>query len=278
MTTKKFVLGSACAAALVGALSVVAAPGFAQTSSQDNGAYGSQVNPPQYSTPAEKQQTKQLNDQAAQGTTASPAVLNGEAPATNNAVQQMQNDPNAMQAPPQQNGQQNGPQSSNAPLTRYAQNDPQQQYQEQQQQYQQQQQEYQDKRQQYDEQQNRYEHNLREYDQTKWDYEYPRAYAYHYDDGPGLMRLSLVAEPAQQLANAPVESRSGNWVGRIRNVEIAPDGRPLRIEVSLNRRVSVWVEPGRLRFDPAEHVVFTDLTRDDLWDMPGATVESGGPY
>src|ERR1043166_7970574 len=49
---------------------------------------------------------------------------------------------------------------------------------------------------------------------------------------------------------------------------------PARIEVALNRVVSVWVSSGHFRYDPYEHVLFTDLTRDELWDMPGATVES----
>jgi hypothetical protein len=40
----------------------------------------------------------------------------------------------------------------------------------------------------------------------------------------------------------------------------------------------VWVNPGNLRFDADDHVVFTDLTRDQLWQNPGATVESGDSY
>src|ERR1700722_3802837 len=44
------------------------------TSSQDNGLYGSEVNPPQYSSPAEKQKTQELNSQAVGGTAQSPAT------------------------------------------------------------------------------------------------------------------------------------------------------------------------------------------------------------
>jgi hypothetical protein len=90
--------------------------------------------------------------------------------------------------------------------------------------------------------------------------------------------LYLIADPTHQLWNAPVEGPSGRFVGKIRNVETGPDGRPARVEVALNRMVSVWVRPGDLRFDPENHVVFTDLTRDDLWNMPGATMESGEMY
>ena len=70
-----------------------AAPALAQTapdqtpppgtSAQDNGVYGSQVNPPQHSSPAEKQTTQELNAQSVHGVSQPPAVLNGEAPATN---------------------------------------------------------------------------------------------------------------------------------------------------------------------------------------------------
>ena len=52
-------------------------------------------------------------------------------------------------------------------------------------------------------------------------------------------------------------------------------GRPRRVEIALNRVVSVWVTPGHFRYDPDERVLFTDLNRDELWMMPGATVESG---
>jgi cytoskeletal protein RodZ len=88
MKTQSLAFGGVAAIALF-----CAAPVFAQTapdqtpppgtSSQDNGAYGSQVNPPQHSSQAEKQKTQELNSQSVDGTTQSPANLNGEAPATN---------------------------------------------------------------------------------------------------------------------------------------------------------------------------------------------------
>ena len=88
MKTQSFAFGGVAAIALS-----FATPVFAQsapdqtpppgTSSQDNGAYGSQVNPPQHSSPAEKQKTQELNAQSIQGTPQSPASLNGEAPVTN---------------------------------------------------------------------------------------------------------------------------------------------------------------------------------------------------
>ena len=209
-------------------------------------SYGqSDTNPPQYSSPAEKAQTQQLNSQGVNGTTQSPAALNGE------TGQPVQYNPQNGTPPDQQ----------------------QQQYDQQMQQYRDQQQQYQNQRAQYQNQQQRYEHNLRWYDQARWNYDYPHIFAYEYGE-PRLQPLYLIAEPSQQLFQAPIEGPNGLWVGRVRNVETAFDGRPARVEVALNRRVSVWVDPHHLRFDPVEHVVYTDLTRDMLWDMPGATIES----
>ncbi len=163
------------------------------------------------------------------------------------------------------------------PTTSFAQNDDaQQRYQDQQQQYQQQQGDYQDKQERYKDQKRQYDHDVRRYDEARWNYtDYPTIVSYRYDDSPHLRRLYLIAEPSQQLANAPVEGPSGEWVGRVRNVETGVDGRPSRVEIALNRRVSVWVSPSDLRFDADNHVVFTDLTREQLWQTPGATVESG---
>lgn len=198
-------------------------------------------NPPQVSTPAEKAQTQQLNQAGASGTEQSPAALNGQAPPTDKAD--------------------------------VATSD-QAQYDDQQQQYQQQQQQYQDQKAQYRAEHHRYMHDIRRYDLARWEYsDYPHVYVYRYGDAK-LQRVYLVADPTHQLAQLPIEGPSGRFVGKVRNIETGPGGEPARIEVALNRVVSVWVSPGHFRYDPYEHVLFTDLTRDDLWGMPGATVES----
>lgn len=162
---------------------------------------------------------------------------------------------------------------SPAPADRYE--DQQDQYQQQQQQYQNQQQRYQDRRAQYHAQRAQYARDVRRYDTARYEWtDYPRVYVYRYE-GPQLRRLYLLADPTHQLANVPIEGPSGRFIGKVRNVQTAPDGRPLRIEVGLNRVVSVWVSPDHFRFDPTYGVLFTNLHRDDLWMMPGATVESG---
>jgi hypothetical protein len=230
MRIKTFVMGSAACLSLAGVLTF-ATPSFAQYSG----------NAPQVSTPAEQQQTQQLNGQAAAGTTASPAALNGDASGAADA--QAQSDAQKAQ------------------------------YDQQHAQYQREQDRYRDQR-------ARYDQDIRRYDLREYAYsDYPHhVYAYRYGDSPELVRLYLIAQPQVQLSMLPVEGPSGEFVGKVRNVEAGLDGRPRRVEISLNRRVSVWVNPGDLRYDPEYHIVFTDLTRDQLWTLPGATFESDTDY
>jgi len=181
-----------------------------------------------------------------------------------------QSTPSEMQQTDQLNQQQmNGATSNNAAQAQY-----QGQYQSEQQQYNNQMQNYQAQQQRYQYDRARYNARLAAYDLAQYEWEYPAPVVYHYGEGYGLRPLYLVAEPSTQLWRAPVAGPGGRWVGRVRNVEIAPDGRPSRVEVALNRRVSVWVRPGDLRYDPSQHVLYTDLTREDLWNMPGATLVS----
>lgn len=233
MTLKTLILGSAIALAF-------ATPSFAQ---------GDEQTGPQYSTPAEHAATQNLNGQANDGTTESPAALNGQADRGQPSASQVQ-------------------------------------YEQQQQEYQAKQQEYQDSQKRYRDQQDRYrslhiqyERNLHHYYNARFYFtDYPHAsYPYRYEDRH-LVRLYMIAEPSQQLSGAPVEGPDGQFIGKVRSIETAPDGRPAHVEIALNRRVSVWVEPSDLRFDADDHVVFTHLTRSDLWDMPGATYESRNSY
>lgn len=198
----------------------------------------------QDSSPAEKAQTRQLNEQAAGGTARSPAELNGEG----------------------------SPEMAQSDQDRYE--DRQQQYEQQQQQYEDRQQQYENQRAQYRAARRQYARDLRRYDLATYEWrDYPGVYAYRYDE-PQLKRLYLLADPTHQLAQAPVEGPGGRFVGKVRNVETDVDGRPHRVEVALNRVVSVMVRPEHFRFDPQSHVLFTDLTRAELWSLPGGTVES----
>jgi hypothetical protein len=112
---------------------------------------------PPVSTPEEMQQTNQLNQQGINGTTESPAALNGEVPAQN---------------PP--TGEEGAPPSQPAPYAQY--NAQQQQYQNQMQQYEDQQQHYQ-----YDRQ--RYANEIGAY-RAQYEWGYPGPYPYGDEYGP----------------------------------------------------------------------------------------------
>lgn len=211
-------------------LSGVAAAAIGATAVLAQGDYGSRYGSgPQESTPAEMQQTDQLNQQSQGGAVSDEGTQSRD----------------------------------------------QAQYQEQQEQYNDQMHRYQSEQQHYQYEKERYNANLAAYDLAQYEWSYPQPFVYHYGSGYGLRPLYLLAEPSQQLWQTPVEGPNGHWVGRVRNVEIGPDGRPARVEIALNRRVSVWVHPGDLRFDPDDRILYTDLTRENLWNMPGATIASG---
>jgi hypothetical protein len=231
MKLRTFVLGGVASMSLIGAVAI-ATPSFAQ----------SDANPPQVSTPAERQQTEQLNQQAQDGTTTSPAVLNGEAPAGTPSASQVQ-------------------------------------YSAQQQQYQDQQQRYQNQQDRYRGQRAQYIHDLHRYDVAQYEWtDYPvRVYAYRYAGDPNLVHVDTLDR--RQLAYVPVEGPDGRWVGRIRGFDSTPDGHVGgKMEIALNRRVSVWVNTNDLLFDPRNHVIFTDLTRGQLWAMPGERIEMSDTY
>jgi hypothetical protein len=204
-------------------------------------------------------------------------VLNGAAPAQYpNDTTSDESGAYQQNSPYSSNAQYGGPPAEeNAPVGDEGgpPSGPQAQYEDQQQQYQQQLQRFGNQQQRYQYDRQRYARDARAYDLAQYAWSYPAPVEYRYDDG-GLQPLYLIAQPSQQLWRVPVSGPGGRWVGRVRNVETAPDGRPLRVEIALNRRVSVWVRPGDLRFDPDERVLYTDMTRDQLWEMPGATVES----
>lgn len=195
-------------------------------------------NPPQYSSPDERAQTRQLNMESLNGTTQTPAVLNGEERPTPGSMRAVTNGTIADQ-----------------------------QYDQRLQDYQDEQEQYQNERAQYEDRLRGYSHRLRWYDQARWDYDdYPNGYAYDYDAAEPIYSVR------RDLTDVPVEGPDGEWVGEIRDMRFAPDGRPVRVEISLNRRVAVWVDAGDFRFDPRENVAYTDVSRDALWDMPDAVV------
>jgi hypothetical protein len=207
------ILGGVAGMALLGAT-----PGFAQYAG----------NPPQVSTPAEQQQTQQLNQQNTDGTSEAPAALNGQA---------------ARGTPSQSQTQ-----------------------------YDQQQQQYQNQQDSYHAQRAQYDHDLRRYDVAEYAWtDYPaRPYGYRFRGDAELVPVDTLDR--RQLSYTPVEGPDGRWVGRVRSVRVNTAGQPIHIEIALNRHASVFVNSANLLYDPRDRVIFTDLTRDQLWSMPGEDV------
>lgn len=228
----------------VASLAIIAFTGGAFAQADDTSG-------PQYSTPAEKAATAQLNRQSMDGTYASPDVLNGE---TSSRVPWTTKTAVADATVEQQQAQMAA-------------------------EYEAEQRRYEANRAAWRAEHQAYIENLRRYDRGDYDYrDYPhRRHAYHFDETRG-QRLYLIADPTAQLSQKPIEDPSGAWVGKVRNVVTAVDGRPARIEVALNRRVSVWVSPSHFLYDPVDGIVYTDLSRADLWQRPGARVEGAAIY
>jgi hypothetical protein len=146
-------LNSATAAAILGGFGL-ATPVLAQG-----------INGPQYSTPAEQAATQRLNEQGMNGTTESPAVLNGEA--TDSSTRYGTDYPQAPNNGAPMPGNYSGYQDTPAPTYQ------QQRYNEQMQEYQDQQRRYQDQRIRYQMRRDRYERDMDWYDQPPWWYGYP---------------------------------------------------------------------------------------------------------
>jgi hypothetical protein len=222
-------------AALTGALAL-GGPAFAQ----------------RYSTPDEQAQTRDLNDQAEPGTTATPEQLNGEAPLT---VDQ---------------GEYQGPGSAQhkAQVTSQVTQDEDTDNDAAQQRYQNQQDNYVDQRERYLDSKDAYDAKKDAYDARKDQYEDERAnYDAHFPDFPRdarLIRLGNVPGP-EHLRDAPVDSIDGEHIGRVVAIE-NQGGAPRTVEVGIGRGRTVYVPSDALRYDRERDIIVSSATRDDFLD------------
>ena len=233
MTFKSFALASVATLALCASADIASA----------------QNDPTQYSTPAEQQQTQQLNSQATNGTTtATPEQLNGRPEAADS------------EGPPPPNAEQ--------------------------QEYERQLRINRAQQSQYEEESAQYHAQYGDapvsdsgpppapppgYEPTA----YPPAPPYSYSDN--LWTLGRIADPTHQLAQLPIEGPDGRWIGKVRNVDVDSGGFARRLEVAVDPQHSVWVAPSHFRYDADNKLLFSDLSYDQLWQHPGATYESGEP-
>ncbi len=228
------------AAGAMAALVLVATPALSQSSdgsaySDSSGSYRPGDSGPQYSTPAEHARTEQLNSSARDGLYTSPAVLNGE----------------------EDGGLSRARATTDERSEAYQQNL----------------RNYHRQLHDYHEQRIDYREAIQRYDRGEWRFDnYPENIRYDYDDD-GIRPVSFMTNAGPRLYLASVRGPDG-WVGKVRGVRLTSDGRPVSVEVALDRRFAVWVSPQHLRFDPRSRVVFTDLSQNDLWEMPGVYVNT----
>ena len=241
-------LGSAAGAMI--AFAFVVSPALSQSTtdnnrSRDNGyaddasagtapADGQSDSGPQDSTPAERARTEELNRTHRDGMNSSPAVLNGQQPGGLERAEDTD---------------QKRSDAYRDRLSRYN-----------------------NQMDRYHEQRSDYERNMARYNQREWRFHnYPSDISSGYE-ADGLRSVALMSD-AGRLVGLPVQGPNG-WVGRIRAVHLGMSGRPGRVEIALNRRFAVWIQADRLRFDRDNRVVFTDLSQQDVWGMPGTSVQT----
>lgn len=120
-----------------------------------------------------------------------------------------------------------------------------------------------------------YDRNRADYDAQRAAYDRERAryqadrhgYGHRWDAFYGYARFhDVVGMRSRDLVGLTVNTRGGNRVGRIRDIDVNSDGRVSRVAVSYRDRVA-WIDADDLRYDPETRVVLTDLSRDQIDGM-----------
>jgi sporulation protein YlmC with PRC-barrel domain len=72
---------------------------------------------------------------------------------------------------------------------------------------------------------------------------------------------------SEDMVGLTVYARDGERLGRIRDVNFAPDGRVNRIAISTGWHRTAWVYADDVRYDPVTHEFLIDLSRDQVWRL-----------
>jgi sporulation protein YlmC with PRC-barrel domain len=122
-----------------------------------------------------------------------------------------------------------------------------------------------------------YERSLNNYDARKAAYDNDRARyedQRHDYDRDRAMRWSsfhnhdryrdIVSFHSSDLIGMTVSTRSGDRIGRIRDVDFAPNGRVNRIAIGISNHRVAWLYADDVRYDPQARVFLIDLSSDQL--------------
>lgn len=88
----------------------------------------------------------------------------------------------------------------------------------------------------------------------------------------GTVALSAIANPPQTLANASVETSSGQAVGAVQKVVTGTDGKAQTLDVALLGAQSkiVAIDAAQLSYDQSRNVVVAQLSADQIQALPAA--------
>lgn len=88
----------------------------------------------------------------------------------------------------------------------------------------------------------------------------------------GTVALSAISNPPQTLANASVETQSGQAVGAVQKVVTDGNGKAQTVNVALLGAQSkiVALDASKLSFDQSRNVVVAQLSVDQIQAMPAA--------
>jgi hypothetical protein len=129
-------------------------------------------------------------------------------------------------------------------------------------QYQQQQDQYQNDRARYQAQKDRYLDERAEYN---FDRSHPYAWWHERYARATLNRLHDI--PRTELIDLRVVRDDGFVLGHIRNVDRAPDGRVMAVQVRFRNGDLIWVKARTLRYDVDDRIVFTDLSYPEIREL-----------
>jgi hypothetical protein len=118
------------------------------------------------------------------------------------------------------------------------------------------------KMQDYDAQRSQYDNDRARYHDERADYAHNWAVFYGYRDFRVLDEMR-----GGELEGLRVSAHDGVNIGRIRDVDTAPDGRVVRVAIRLDAGGTAWVDADDLRFSPSTRHVLTDLSRSQIDDM-----------
>ncbi|MGZ5998652.1 MAG: PRC-barrel domain-containing protein [Rhizomicrobium sp.] len=108
-----------------------------------------------------------------------------------------------------------------------------------------------------------YDNERARYDDLRHDYDRDRAQ--RWSAFPHRERFhDVLSLHADDLVGLTVSTRTGDRIGRIRDVHFASNGRVDRIAIDVGARRTAWVYADDVRYNPEARAILIDLSRDQV--------------